>query len=80
MSLVLLRRTGEELVVFTPDGKQIRVRLQKTTRIGEAMIAIDAPEDYEILRGEVADGTERPTRTQVREAQRRVRHPREDVA
>lgn len=49
--LTLSRRTGEEVIIRTPDGQEIVVTVVDLQR-GRMRLQIEAPPDVVILRGE----------------------------
>lgn len=55
--LVINRKPGEEIVLFTPDGKELgRVQYcKKDPRSLRASIAIQLPKDYLVMRAELLE-------------------------
>jgi sRNA-binding carbon storage regulator CsrA len=58
VALVLRRNPGQTIVVTTPDGHRIVVEASYDAAKGAVRVAIDAPDDVRIVRGEL---DERPT-------------------
>lgn len=58
MALVLSRRAVQAFLIKAPDGTRIRVQVigieWPPNRYPKARLAIDAPQDYEIMREEAA--------------------------
>jgi len=54
MSLVVTRKAGEGIVLRS-SSVTIRVRLVRVKNSHQALIAIDAPEQVEIIRDELVD-------------------------
>ncbi len=52
--LNLTRRTGESVILFLPDGRQVEI-VVNTKRGNQAGLAIDAPDDIKILRNELTE-------------------------
>lgn len=55
--LILTRRRGESLVFFLADGQEIVVDFRRC-RAGQVQVAIDAPAEVGIVRGEIVDQRE----------------------
>ncbi len=55
--LVINRKPGEEVVIFTPDGKELgRIRLcKKDVPSGRASIGLTLPEEYKVVRAEILE-------------------------
>lgn len=52
--LILERKSNESIIITSPLGEQIEIHMIDTSR-GRARVAIDAPEDYLILREELCE-------------------------
>jgi carbon storage regulator len=52
MGLVIGRKPGEHVVLIGPDNSEILIGVVKTED-GMLRLNIDAPKDYQILRGEL---------------------------
>lgn len=57
MGLVIGRKPGQTVMVIGPDGKEIMIEVVKTDD-GMLRLNIDAPRDFQILRGELYGHTE----------------------
>jgi len=56
LMLVLERKSNESIIITSPHGEQIEIHIIDTAR-GRAKVAIDAPDDYLILRDELCEQT-----------------------
>lgn len=58
--LVINRKPGEEIVIYTPDGKELgRIRLcKKDAPSGRASIGLTLPEEYRVMRAEFVEQQE----------------------
>jgi len=54
--LVLERKSNESIIITSPLGEKIEVHMIDTSR-GRVKVAIDAPDDYLILREELCEQT-----------------------
>lgn len=52
--LNVTRKQGEEIFIRTPDGEIIKVVMLEVKSASQAKIGIDAPDEYLIVRGEIA--------------------------
>lgn len=53
--LILTRRIGEVLNIYTPDGKAMKV-IMLATKGRQIRIGIEAPKDVQIVRAEIDKG------------------------